>query len=321
MSRPRFVTAGEAMVRLSPPDGRMARDASSFDVFVGGTELNVAIAAAQLGVDVTWVTALPKGPFAERIVDHARRFGVEPVVCPSSARVGTYVVELGAEPRGSEVFYDRVGSAFQVAPTETAVHEQLSKPVDAVLASGISMALGSEPVRSVRALLDRAHGAVRFFEINHRAKLWSADEARVAVEGVLGDVDVLVASSYDLTGLLALDEDPIVAARRAGDRWSIERIVITERSGGVGEAGMNRVVVVGADGVEATAEAAGRVLDPVGAGDAATGAFISTWLLSGSVELAARSSVRAAALKQTIPGDAVMLRADDLDESGPRIRR
>ena len=321
MSLPRLVTAGEAMVRLSPPDGRMARDAPSFEVFVGGAELNVAVAAAQLGVDATWVTALPDGPFADRIIDHARRFGVDPVVCSSSARAGTYVVQLGAAPRGSEVFYDRAGSAFQVATTETAVHEQLSKPVDAVLASGISMALGTEPLRSVRALLDRGHGAVRFFDVNHRAKLWSADEARAAVEGVLGEVDVLIASAYDLTGLLALDDDPVVAARRAGERWSIERLVITERSGGVGEVGTNRVVVVGADGVEASAEAEGRVIDPVGAGDAATGAFISTWLVSGSVEQAATASMRAAALKQTIRGDAVMIDAGNLDPSGPRIRR
>lgn len=320
MTRPRLVTVGEAMIRLSPPSGLRVRDSVSFDVHVGGAEINVAVAAAQLGVDAVWVSALPKSPLAERIVDHARRFRVEPIICPSDARVGVYFVELGAAPRGSEVHYDRQNSAFCVSPTEHAVAEQVAKPVDAVLVSGISVALGELPQRSVNVLLDRSHGAVRYFEINHRAKLWSESEAREAIAEVLDHVDVLIASKYDLTGLLALDPDPVVAAQRARERWRIDRVVITERTGGVGERGTNAVIVVD-DDVEAVAQAEGMVIDPVGAGDAATGALIGTLLTTGSVQQAAEASVRAAAMKQTVRGDAVALEVASIRGDGPRIRR
>ena len=37
------VTLGEAMLRLSPPDNHRLEQANSFDVKVGGGELNVAV--------------------------------------------------------------------------------------------------------------------------------------------------------------------------------------------------------------------------------------------------------------------------------------
>jgi 2-dehydro-3-deoxygluconokinase len=320
VTRPRLVTAGEAMVRLSPPPGQVIRNASAFEAYVGGTELNAAIAAAQFGVDATWVSALPASPLAGRIVDHARRFGVEPVICDSPGRVGIYWVEVGPAPRGSEVYYDRDGSAFCVSATEQAVAEQLAKPVDATLATGISLALGTLPQAAVGELLDPRSGATRFFEINHRSKLWSRDEARLALESRLLEVDVLIASRSDLDALLGLGDDAVAAAKRARQHWGLDRVVITARSGDVGERGSNETIVVG-DDVEAEASAEGLVVDPVGAGDTATGAFIATWLLTGSVERAAEASVTAAARKQTTRGDSAVLDSNWSVPDGPRIRR
>lgn len=308
------------MVRLSPPTDQVLRTATSFEAHVGGTELNAAIAAAQLGVDATWVSALPTSPLADRIVDHARRFGVDAVICDSPGRVGTYWIEFGPAPRGSEVYYDRDHSAFCVSTTDETVAEQLTKPVDAVLASGISLALGDLPRRTVHGLLDPRSGATRFFEINHRSKLWTHDEALPVLAELLPNVDVLIASRRDLSVLLDLGDDAVAGAKRARERWGLERVIITDRSGDIGERGTNEAIVVG-DDVEATARAEGLVVDPVGAGDAATGAFIATWLLSGSVESAAEMSVKAAARKQTIRGDALVLEPGWPTTAGPRMRR
>jgi 2-dehydro-3-deoxygluconokinase len=40
------VTLGEAMLRLSPPDGGRLEEAGSLDAHVAGSELNVAVALA-----------------------------------------------------------------------------------------------------------------------------------------------------------------------------------------------------------------------------------------------------------------------------------
>src|SRR5207248_6705440 len=51
-----LVTFGEAMVRLTPANFQRLEQATSFDVYVGGGELNVAVAAARLGVAARWVS-------------------------------------------------------------------------------------------------------------------------------------------------------------------------------------------------------------------------------------------------------------------------
>ena len=136
----------------------------------------------------------------------------------------------------------------------------------------------------------------------------------------LGDVDVLIASRHDLTSLLDLGDDAVAAAKAARQRWELDFVVVTDRSGEIGERGTSEAVVV-VDDVVAMARAEGMIVDPVGAGDAATGAFIATWLNTGSVERAADVSVAAAARKQTIRGDGVALSPGISASHGPRIRR
>jgi 2-dehydro-3-deoxygluconokinase len=52
------VTFGEAMVRLSPPNFLRLEQAQSFDVRVGGAELNTAVGLARLGWSTAWVSRL-----------------------------------------------------------------------------------------------------------------------------------------------------------------------------------------------------------------------------------------------------------------------
>ncbi|MEP7201614.1 MAG: sugar kinase [Ilumatobacteraceae bacterium] len=321
MTGPRLVTCGEAMIRLSTPTGHLLRNTPVLNVHVGGSELNAAIVAAQLGVDACWISSLPEGPLGERIVDHARTFGVEVVAASSNDRVGLYFVEIGPAPRDSEVYYDRQRSSFSTSTADQLVELALEHPTDAVLASGITLALGGGPARFATRLLERTGTLVRFFEVNHRSKLWGAAEARPAIEKVLPNVDILIASAHDLSGLLDLGDDIVVAARRAQERWGIQTVVVSGRSGGVGEVGVNEITVIAGD-VVAAASAQGLVIDPVGAGDASTGAYIATWLRTGSHQASAEQAARAAALKQTCVGDALVLDVGSLDGAvRPRIRR
>src|SRR5205085_9541944 len=52
---PELVTFGEAMLRLSPPPLTRLERARHLDAWVGGAELNVAVAAERLGVRTRWV--------------------------------------------------------------------------------------------------------------------------------------------------------------------------------------------------------------------------------------------------------------------------
>src|SRR5581483_5970160 len=70
------ITFGEAMVRLSPPGFRRLEQARSLDLFVGGAELNTAVALARLGHSAAWVSRLTRNPLGRLIANHAREAGV-----------------------------------------------------------------------------------------------------------------------------------------------------------------------------------------------------------------------------------------------------
>ena len=50
----KFITIGEIMLRLTPPNYDKIRVATSFEASYGGSEANIALALANLGIDSTF---------------------------------------------------------------------------------------------------------------------------------------------------------------------------------------------------------------------------------------------------------------------------
>ena len=55
----KFITMGEIMLRLTPPNYDKIRMTSSFDASYGGSEANIALALASLSVDSTFLSVVP----------------------------------------------------------------------------------------------------------------------------------------------------------------------------------------------------------------------------------------------------------------------
>jgi 2-dehydro-3-deoxygluconokinase len=318
---PRLVTLGEAMLRLSPEVGMRISTTSTFAATIGGSELNVAIAAARWGIESVWMSSVPDNVLGERVLMHAHSHGVATHLAPSSSRLGTYFVEIGPAPRGSSIVYDRRGSAFSDLEVHDFDFPSSLRGADAVLTSGITLALSPYTSKLAEALYVAAPSALKVFEVNFRSALWSPQEAAEAVERILPLVDVLVASPHDLTELLGLAADTEDAADIAMGRYGLSHVLLQSRAGGVGETGTNDVSCYHG-GTWVTAEAGGRVVDPVGAGDAATGTFLGALLSGHDLNTCVRASAQAAAVVQTLNGDALTASADELlHPSERRIRR
>ena len=58
-NRAKFLAIGEIMLRLTPPNYEKLRMASSFEASYGGSEANIALALANLGVDSTFFSVVP----------------------------------------------------------------------------------------------------------------------------------------------------------------------------------------------------------------------------------------------------------------------
>ncbi|HCL78816.1 MAG TPA: 2-dehydro-3-deoxygluconokinase, partial [Synergistaceae bacterium] len=87
----RFITFGEVMLRLTPPDHEVLFQTNRFVATFGGAEANVAVSLANYGEDVAYVTAAPKNPVGDAMIRELRSFNVDTrFIRRSGSRLGVY---------------------------------------------------------------------------------------------------------------------------------------------------------------------------------------------------------------------------------------
>ncbi|MFC7069212.1 bifunctional 2-dehydro-3-deoxygluconokinase/2-dehydro-3-deoxygalactonokinase [Halobaculum lipolyticum] len=304
-----LVTFGETMLRLSPPQGTRLETTEEFDVRIGGAESNVAVAGASLGVDSAWLSKLPRSPLGRHVVRELRSHGVRTGVAwddGDDARLGTYYLEHGGDPRGTNVIYDRAdASVTTVAP------EQLPLGVlddtAAFHTTGITPAL-SEPARATTAaLLERASaaGATTSFDLNYRSKLWSHAEAREALTDLFEHVDTLFVARRDAEAVLDRDGEVVEVAHGLATDHGLETVVITR--GDHGALALHDGEVFEQPVYEAD------TLDAIGTGDAFVGGFLAQRTLGGDIDAALEWGAATASLKRTIAGDLAVVTPEEVE--------
>jgi 2-dehydro-3-deoxygluconokinase len=306
------VTMGEAMLRLSSPGGVRVSEARELDLHVGGAESNVAVALARLGVRVSWVSALPRGPLGQRIVDELRSAGVDTthVARSRSGRVGLYFVERGHSPRPTRVTYDRAGSAFsrgvQWDPT-------IFEGVGFVVVSGITPALSRACERSWRQFAAEAHASSGrvVMDVNYRARLWTARRARTVLSSVLDAVDIVVVSRRDAATVFGIDGPELTAiAERFADQFAPSADLVVVTAGRDGAVGRTRG---GQAAVEAGIPTA--PVDRLGAGDAFTAGLVYGLLQNRWPADSLRFACALAALKCTVAGDHSQFSCEEVEDA------
>ena len=197
----KFITIGEIMLRLTPPDYEKIRTATSFEARYGGSEANVALSLANLGVDASFFTVVPGNSLGKSAVRMMRSNDVN---CDSivysteeetpTHRLGTYYLETGYGIRPSKVVYDRKHSAFSEYDFSKTDVKKLLEGYTWLHLSGITPALSY----NCRRLIDKAVKAAKklgltvSFDPNFRSTLWSFSTARDVLSKYLPYVDVLI---------------------------------------------------------------------------------------------------------------------------------
>ena len=190
----RFITMGELLLRLSPPNNEKIRTTDEFKVTYGGAEANVAAALANLGVDSSYFTVVPDSSIGKAAIRYLRSNDVHCSPCIyGDGRMGIYFLEEGFGVRASKVTYDRKDSAFAKYDFKTIDFKQKLKGFTWLHLSGITPALS----KSCRELIMLALKAAKelnitvSFDCNYRSALWEWQEARDCITEYLPYVDVL----------------------------------------------------------------------------------------------------------------------------------
>ena len=197
----RFITFGEVMLRLTPPNYEKIRMASNFEASYGGSEANIALALANLGVDSSFFSVVPNNSLGKSAVRMLRSNDVHctPVILATpeetpSHRLGTYYLETGYGIRPSKVTYDRKHSAITEYDFSKVDLDWLLDGFDWLHLSGITPALSPScadfTLRCIKAAKEK--GLTVSFDGNFRSLLWTWEQARDFCTQCLPYVDVLL---------------------------------------------------------------------------------------------------------------------------------
>ena len=300
-----LVTFGEAMIRFSPPASQRLEQASSLEATVGGSELNVAVLAAQLGLASRWVSRLPDNPLGRMIAARATEHGVDArVEWTPDGRVGLYFVEIGGA-RISNVLYDRAGSAISRVTPGSIDWASAFAGARWYHVSGITPALSDGAAKVTAESLAEAKkaGLTISYDLNYRAKLWSAHQARAVQEPLMEYVDLLIAGEEDARLIFGAE-----SAESLATRFKIGAVAITLRDNPCSAS-------LAADGKTYSAPRVEvETVDPIGGGDAFCGGLIVSRLEGRGWDDAVRFATATAALKHTIPGDFCLVTPAEVEE-------
>ncbi|WCN78996.1 sugar kinase [Micromonospora sp. LH3U1] len=256
---------GETMVVLCPDPGEPLEHAERVAVSVGGAESNVAGYLARLGHRAGWVSRVGDDPFGRAVVRHVAAAGVrvDQVRVDPAAPTGLYVKDPG--PEGTTVHYYRAGSAASRMDPGTLADPRLAG-ARVLHLSGITPALSA----SCRALVEHAvadrplAGALISFDVNHRARLWPAEQAAPVLRDLADRCDLVFVGQDEAETLWGTADPMAVRQLLPGP----ETVVV--KDGSVGATALCRdaePVFVPAPRV--------TVVEPVGAGDAFAGGYLA----------------------------------------------
>ncbi len=197
----KFITIGEIMLRLTPPNYEKIFTTNTFEASYGGSEANIALALANLGVDSTFFTVVPENNVGKSAIRMLRSNDVHcsPVILSTpeetpTHRLGSYYLETGYGIRPSKVIYDRKHSAITEFDFSKVDLEKLLGEFTWLHLSGITPALAPNCRKLIMDCLKIAKqkGLKVSFDGNFRSTLWTWEEARDFCTECLPYVDVLL---------------------------------------------------------------------------------------------------------------------------------
>ncbi|MFJ1646829.1 sugar kinase [Streptomyces sp. NPDC088258] len=272
MSDHEVLCLGEAMVLVTPRQGRPLATAHEASLSVAGAESNVAQYLADLGHRVAWASRVGSDPLGDRVVAAVARPGVDVRYVERDPAAPTAVYFKDPSPEGgTRVHYYRTGSAAS-GLTPAYLDTLPIARARLVHLSGVTAALSAGCARTATALLDRAReaGVLRSFDVNYRPALWSTEDAHAPLLALARQADVVfvgldeaaevwgTTTAEDVRDLIGPSVSVVVKNAEVG-------AVLFEANRGQGAG-----TFVPAEPVD--------VVEPVGAGDAFAAGYLSAWL-------------------------------------------
>ena len=207
----KYLTFGEIMLRLKAPGVERFFQSPMLEATFGGGEANVAISLANFGMDVAYLTVLPRNVLGDECIKELRRFNVDVSrIQRGKGRMGIYFLEGGANQLPSKVVYDRDYSAIALAKPGDIHWDAVFEGIGWFHITGITPAISETlmqlSLESVKAA--KAKGITVSCDLNYRKNLWKYGKTAPEVMTEMAKyVDVAVANEEDCQKSLGVKVD------------------------------------------------------------------------------------------------------------------
>lgn len=311
--KPKIVSFGEILMRLTPPEYFKLGQTPGCNVFFGGSEANVAAALAIYGLRSVYVTKIPDNAFGHAAFNSLRTYGVDTSQIKwGGNRLGNYLLEKGAKPCSGKCTYDRTGSSMQQALPTDFNWNKILQDADWFHFSGITPALSPTMFRiCLQACKAAKRKGIRIScDINYRSKLWPETEAATAMQNLCQYADVLFINEQEakILGIDASGEDLMEVSvfdsmvETLRQKYPASVIASAARIPAAGGELAIKAVLWNQQSFQSALYPI-KDIDSVGAGDALAAALIYALLRKMDNQQAINFAAAAGALKHSCRGD------------------
>lgn len=247
----------------------------------GGAESNLSVALTRLGNDVTWFSQLGADAFGRMIATELRGEGIDvQAKTVDAAPTGLMVKTSGLAGTQDVTYYRKDSAAARLSASD--IPDDLFVGVDLFHTSGITLAISESAREACLAAISKAKQEnVRIsFDINHRTRLWSHEEAAPFYRQALAHADIIFAGRSEAALVTDLDpqsEPQVLLA--ALQTLTAGYVVLKEGEEGSWTLLDGNLIHVPAISISA--------VDTVGAGDGFAAGFLDSFLKGETLDLAA----------------------------------
>jgi 2-dehydro-3-deoxygluconokinase len=329
----KVITFGEIMLRLATPDYLRFHQATEFEASFGGGESNVAVSLANYGIDVDFVTRLPKNDMGDAVLKTLRKYNVgTSKIIFGGERLGIYFLESGAVSRASKVIYDRAHSSISEIEPDMIDWDEIFKNSTWFHWTGITPAISQNAADVLKIAIAKANekGITVSTDLNYRKNLWKYGKTvqEVMPELVAG-CDIVLGNEEDAEKALGIVPEGVditggkveAAAYESVSKQIMEKFprvkkVITTLRGSI-SASHNSWAGFLYNGIQSFVSPTYQIthiVDRVGGGDSFMGGLIYGLLTYDDDEKALNFAVAASNLKHTIKGDFNLVTVEEVEK-------
>jgi len=326
----KIITFGEIMLRLAPEGYFRFVQAESYGATFGGGEANVAVSLANFGMDVAYVTKLPKHEIGQAAINRLREFGVDTtLIARGGNRIGIYYLEKGASQRPSKVIYDRAHSSIAEAGPDDFDWKKIFSGASWFHFTGITPAISDSAAAITLDACKAAKetGLTVSCDLNYRKNLWSREKAGTVMANLMKFVDICIANEEDASDVFGIRAEGTdvssgkishagyeQVAKTLTDKFGFRQVAITLRESVSANDNNWAAMLYSNGGSYFSKKYAVHIVDRVGGGDSFAAGLIYGTLNKMSPQASLEFAVAASCLKHSIEGDFNQVSVDEAEK-------